>query len=101
MRLIDLEPRWYANSDGGRLGFSFDCPHCPDSGQRLAIAVHLDGTSLDDDPNTTQVFRDGEHVWTIAGGDSFENLSLSPSVDASARGHWHGFITSGQIVGGI
>lgn len=97
MKLIDLEPRWYANQNGHRIGFSFLCPHCDQSGQRLAIAVHLDGTSLDDDPNTTQVFQDGEHVWNITGGDTFDNLSLSPSVDASASGHWHGFITNGQV----
>lgn len=96
MRLLDLEPRWYASAQG-RLGFSFNCPHCPDSGQRLAIAVHLDGTALDDDPNTLQVFREGEHVWTLAAGTSFADVSLTPSVDASGAGHWHGFITAGEI----
>lgn len=100
MRLLDLEPRWYASAQG-RLGFSFNCPHCPDSGQRLAIAVHLDGTALDDDPNTLQVFREGEHVWTVAGGTSFADVSLTPSVDAGSSGHWHGHITGGNISGGI
>jgi hypothetical protein len=98
MRLTDLEPRFYA-ANGKRLGFSFDCPHCVGSGQRLAIAVHLDGTDLDDDPNTLQVFRDGEHVWIIGPGvTGFEDMTLTPSVDASQHGHWHGFITAGEIV---
>lgn len=30
-------------------------------------------------------------------GDTFETLSCIPSIDASQSGHWHGFITSGQI----
>lgn len=30
-------------------------------------------------------------------GDTFEAMTLMPSVDASASGHWHGFITNGEI----
>lgn len=33
--------------------------------------------------------------WTRK-GDTFETLSISPSVDASASGHWHGFVTDGS-----
>ncbi len=102
MRLIELDPRWYCvGAQSNRVGFTFDCPHCPDSGVRLGIAVQLDGTNFDPDPDNPQQFPAGEHVWTITGGDSFENLSVSPSVDASKSGHWHGFITNGQIVGGL
>lgn len=100
MRLVDLDPRWYENMAGMRLGITFACPHCASSGQRLAIAVHLDGTDMDPDPVNPQQWAAGEHVWAVAGGDGFENLSLTPSVDASP-GHWHGFITNGEIVGGI
>jgi hypothetical protein len=42
--------------------------------------------------------------WTVAGGiesASFETISVTPSLDGSAGGNWHGFITDGQIVGGI
>jgi hypothetical protein len=28
-------------------------------------------------------------------GETFETLTLTPSVDCSAWGHWHGFITNG------
>lgn len=34
--------------------------------------------------------------WKYAGAD-FRYMSISPSIDASASGHWHGFITSGEI----
>lgn len=30
-------------------------------------------------------------------GDSFENLSLAPSIDARAAGHWHGWVTDGLV----
>lgn len=38
-------------------------------------------------------------AWTIDSQD-FETLTVTPSVDASAAGHWHGFLTAGQVVGG-
>jgi hypothetical protein len=30
-------------------------------------------------------------------GEAFETLSLSPSIDASNAGHWHGFIKNGEV----
>jgi hypothetical protein len=39
-------------------------------------------------------------AWTISGED-FDTLTVTPSIDASASGHWHGFLTAGQIVGGV
>lgn len=101
MRLTDLEPRWYAREGGKRQGLTFRCPHCVDSGQRLAVAVHLDGTNMDPNPENPQQWGAGERVWTFAGGQGFDDLSITPSVDASAGGHWHGCITNGEIVGGI
>lgn len=98
MRLIELDPRWYSTSGDVHHGMTFNCPHCPTSGSRLAIALHVDDTNFDPDPANPQQFAAGEAIWTIIGGDSFENLSLSPSVDASAHGHWHGYITNGYIV---
>lgn len=97
MRLTELDPRWYSVSGGARHGMTFDCPHCLGSGSRLAIALHLDGTNFDPDPANPQQFMAGETVWTIASGNSFEDLTLTPSVDASQHGHWHGCITGGAI----
>lgn len=42
--------------------------------------------------------------WNIAGGieaASFDTLTVTPSLDGSAGGNWHGFITNGEIVGGL
>lgn len=101
MRLADLDPRFYTvgQDSDDRHGITFDCPHCvgKENGSRLAIALHMDGTNFDPDPDNPQQFAANETVWTITGGDSFENLSLSPSVDASKAGHWHGFITNGEV----
>lgn len=97
MHLTELEPRWY-ESRGTRVGMTFRCPHCPaDAETRLAIAIHLDGTNMDPDPDNPQQFAAGEHVWNVVGGSGFDDLSLSPSVDASKFGHWHGHITGGEI----
>lgn len=98
MKLKELEPRYFVSSNGGHpIGITFACPHCHETGKRLAIAIHMDGTGIDPDPDNPQQFPADERIWNITGGDSFENLSLSPSIDASASGHWHGFITNGEI----
>lgn len=96
MKLIDLNPRWIGFPGPVYDGVSFDCPHCRT--QRLAIKF-----SPPIDPNglwtkITQPTYVGENVWKRAGGDTFETLTISPSVDASKfNGHWHGFITNGDI----
>jgi Family of unknown function (DUF6527) len=35
-------------------------------------------------------------VWK-RNGETFADLTLAPSIDASKSGHWHGFITNGEI----
>lgn len=35
-------------------------------------------------------------AWTRQ-GDDFDSMSIQPSIDASASGHWHGHITAGEI----
>lgn len=35
-------------------------------------------------------------AWAINGQD-FATISVTPSIDASASGHWHGYITNGEI----
>ncbi len=35
-------------------------------------------------------------AWTRT-GDDFATMTCTPSIDASASGHWHGFITNGEI----
>ena len=100
MKLTDLEPRWISEHV-----FAFRCPcckrvwltcknvvmeHCEQ--RNLAISANLKPTG----PRYNVVLMDVDVVWSWTELD-FEIMSVTPSVDASKSGHWHGFITSGQI----
>jgi hypothetical protein len=111
MKLADLEPHWSLDADiviggvnehfEGRLGMgiTFACPHCvalhPSELNRggpvqflgVWFANPIDGKTPSDN---------AKHLWQRT-GDSFETLTLSPSIDVSADGHWHGFIQNGEI----
>lgn len=96
MKLTELEPHFFCETaQGGVVGLSFLCPHCLKT--RLGIRFNDVGHTLigvhQPDPLCTQP---GVTVWTLT-GTSFEDMSLSPSIDASASGHWHGFITNGNV----
>jgi hypothetical protein len=79
-------------------GLTFLCPHCRT--QRLGVQF--------DPPIDPQGWLakginwpKAQHVWTRT-GDTFETLTLTPSIDASGSGiafdgHWHGFIRNGAI----
>lgn len=96
MRLTELDPRWYTFATvtvGNRviLGVTFECPCCRT--QRLGVAFNPPIDPLD------QLAETGFHQegWTRS-GETFETLTLSPSVAADAHGHWHGHIVDGEIL---
>lgn len=94
MKFTDLEPRWFT-VDGVRVGFTFDCPCCRGTSRetRLAIATHHRGHEAEED-QTIHLKLPGEKIWTID-WDDFGSMTVAPSVDASAHGHWHGVIENG------
>jgi hypothetical protein len=115
MRLVDLNPHWISEwTPAGKpqrhgQGLMLDCPHCVASGiksdspkmVRLPVAFKnpLDGGppfGPDSHPNGVPIPRP---LWQRT-GDTFETLTLSPSIDASGThaGGWHGHIQNGQIV---
>jgi hypothetical protein len=113
MRLIELDPRWFAEPGRHGQGIVFRCPHCPESKTTLAVAFKnpLDGGApiqlhtealyrlidpeyWDGDARCMEAVPPGVH-WTRDGA-SFETLTIAPSVDASAAGHWHGFVRQGD-----
>ena len=114
MRLTDLNPRWFAEEGRQGQGVTFECPCCvgKPNGVRLAAAFV---PALDDGPPISRKAstlypllwpRDGiaDGVVTVPPGihwqrtgDSFEDLTLSPSIDASPAGHWHGWLQGGEI----
>lgn len=104
MRLASLHPHWVvAEGSPDIVGVTFDCPCCSPDGKvsslgtkylpRLGV-LFVEEIDIDGLPN-------GVH-WTTPGkkwhrtGDSFDTLSLVPSVDCSAWDHWHGFIRNGS-----
>lgn len=99
MKLTDLDPRWYVLEAGGpRLGLTFDCPHCCET--RLGVTFHHHGVAAIDEDQYILAHHgadDTQHIWDLQGQDDFATLTLSPSIDASKSGHWHGFIQEGEI----
>jgi hypothetical protein len=118
MRLTDLDPRWL-EKDGRKVGFVFQSPtlgkqmwmavYCPYPGYhelwRAINAAFPEGSKDEGSPYCRSVQTMNRHQeWQIAGGienASFETMTLTPSLDGSPAGNWHGFITNGHIVGGI
>ena len=111
MKLTDLSPRWIER-DGEKVLFIFKSPTDP-TGKRWLSCKRVTMDVLDQhelilaacpDMNERDVAgvapsREG-FAWTI-NGDDFATMTVTPSIDASPSGDWHGFITNGEIVGGI
>jgi hypothetical protein len=100
MKLTDLEPRWVHENV-----FVFRCPHCQKtwiSCKSTPMSIgeqfeHFRSANLEPaGPRYAVVPMNEETAWAMSGKD-FETLSVTPSIDASASGHWHGFITNGEI----
>lgn len=110
MKLTELEPRWWGNDGAQRQGVTFLCPHCRAVRLGIAFANPLDGVApapIVTDAAMPKVIEEHIHVhrtfdvppgcyWTRT-GETFDTMSLRPSVDASKSGHWHGFITNGEV----
>ena len=110
MRLIDLDPQWILGEGGKRIGFTFVSPTKAGFRQSCFPVPPSNREQWDiwEDfyPNYQGMIQgcNPSHRWTIAGGienASFETMTVTPSLDGSAGGLWHGFITDGNIVGGI
>ena len=99
VRLTELEPKWigweYQHSEWRfYFGITFLCPHCKNT--RL-------GTFFRNPVDPNDLVGRGLMIWTnppktwAREGDTFATLSISPSIDVSAHGHWHGSITNGEV----
>ena len=99
MRLTELAPRWAMDADiviGGvhrhyadrhGMALTFECPHCRTCRLGVWFANPIDGLPPTDDAKT---------LWQRT-GESFDVLTLTPSIDASNHGHWHGTIFNGEV----
>lgn len=99
MKLTDLNPRWvglhnWSSPSKYHIGVSFDSPT---TRKRLAVlfepAIDPDGLAA---KYQWGAFFPEAKKWKRT-GDSFQTLSLAPSLDFSAAGEWHGHITQGEI----
>lgn len=121
MRLVDLEPKWLVVGER-KVGFVFRSPTKPkcwqtcflEAGRKLIVCnnpecyekegwccehsqlglVEAAGVAVDDIVQGCQT----DCAWTAHGELDFATLTITPSLDGSAGGLWHGFITNGEIV---
>lgn len=98
MRLTELEPRWIHPNV-----FLFKCPHCQKdllSCKNVVMGTQaqhdLFEAALGEDWNMIVVGCKEDKAWQFSGTD-FATMTITPSIDASASGHWHGHITNGAI----
>jgi hypothetical protein len=107
MKLVDQKPQWLTY-EGRRIGFVFVSPIDPTYYQAVvfeqtprqvqaALCEAMFGI-----PYRVQFARP-DFAWTcVSHADleqaDFDTLTVSPSVDGSAGGLWHGWIRDGQIV---
>lgn len=103
MRLTELDPQWLMR-DGKRIGFTFDGPlkrgyrqSCFVESPTMREQWKIFDANLGED-NKVQGCTPGTR-WSIAGGienADFATITVTPSIDGSAGGEWHGFITNGE-----
>jgi hypothetical protein len=102
MKLIDLDPRWLVR-DGKRVGFTFTSPAKPEWRQSCFVEkvskYEQWGLFAQQGFEQTQGC-DEKCLWKVDGGiesADFSTISVTPSLDGSKGGLWHGFITNGEI----
>lgn len=104
MKLTELDPRWI---NPEKTVFVFRCPHCPPGtgpfiscksvpmGHKQQTEL-LRAASLEPHgPRYGSITTRDETAWNVNG--DFEAMTVTPSIDASPAGHWHGFITNGEM----
>lgn len=112
MKLTELDPRWFDVPGIGtsKDGVTFLCPHCRDCRLAVQFANPIDGEprpiatikqlfeglSLNHSTEERKGIVPPGYLWQRT-GETFDRLTLHPSVDASASGHWHGFVVDGEI----
>jgi hypothetical protein len=100
IRLAELSPEWLPWQGRDKCGIRFRCP-CDECGGAGAMIVVWFENPVDGGPTVPEMPYETEtglsSRWNRF-GETFETLSLSPSIDASISGHWHGFVTNGKCV---
>lgn len=102
MKLTDLNPRFVGadfdrgqDKDGNQIpersgiGLTFDCP-CGNCGRRPYVGFKnpIDGGA--------PYASDGQPLWDRT-GDTFETITIKPSILRKEECKWHGYLTNGEI----
>ncbi len=102
MRLTDLSPKWLTPNV-----FTFRSPAghkdwltCKNVVMGHKEQVEIAEKAYGEVWGSNVVLCQDACAWNFSGTD-FNTLSVTPSLDASASGNWHGYITNGEIVGGL
>lgn len=91
-RLVDCNPHWitYSGQDGSPDGVYFECPEGHEGCRSIIpFTPALDGTA--------RPVRQSNGAHWQRTGDTFETLSLTPSIRNLGPCYFHGFITNGEI----
>lgn len=100
MKLSELHPRWILNEPDRRFlmfkspsghGDWMTCKNFPMKLSEQHKLVYEDNPEYQGEP---VVFTKSDCAWSMIG--EIDSLTCMPSVDASASGNWHGFITNGE-----
>jgi hypothetical protein len=124
LRLVDLKPKWM-RLDGEAVAIIFLCPRCVSRGNGcsgkgltwLTCTFAALGNREQRELIEATILREpadfaatGIEEHDVVGckrlawkrtSKLLETMSVTPSLDASKSGHWHGHIKGGAIVGGI
>lgn len=109
MRLIELEPHWiglngWSANEPLYVGLSFLCPHCPIDApkhgehrrRRLAVSFW---PPIDPGNWLSKITPPPATGHKRISGETFDTLTIDPSIGFDSIGHWHGRIVDGLIVG--
>lgn len=112
MRLTDLDPRWLIK-EGRRVGFIFLSPTrgsgpvhyrqtCFFEKTPFREQCELVWAAMADQAEEDREFWNWQpckqdFAWALHGEADFASLTVTPSLDGSAGGLWHGFVTNGEI----
>ncbi len=95
MKLVDLEPSWLKVDGHDGMGLKFSCPCC----RKIWIYVFF-LNPIGGNPSVPRgTLLHGENWgnrWARS-GMTFDDLTLSPAIDASKAGHWKGKILDGEL----
>lgn len=97
MKLTDLDPTWIVRLDR-IVGVRFTCP-MPNHEHQVAVLFSNPPDAGPPHPSCPSCPGDNNGMRWNRGGDTFYDLSLSPSINCTKfdPSCWHGFVTAGEV----